>query len=288
MKNLVEIYCLSDDLVKYFSKIGKKFSAVGRKATLSRQEYITLALLKQEMGIKTNKQLYEFVAEYMRRDFPTLPSYVQFNQGLKNNFGYLILMTILLTQSNKAHKANCYIVDSSPMPICANAHRSSVTIDLGLASSGKNLNGWYYGFKLHIIINDFMEIVAVKFTDASMHDIEVLDEHMVRGLYGWLVGDKGYISKKKSQELFQRGIKLLTRPRKNMKKYPATHKEARLLACRQRVETVFSQLKHRFMLINHYARSLESFFGQALAAIIAYSLQKSTNLSFDCAAFLGF
>ncbi len=68
------------------SKIAK--SVAGRKSMLTKTDYITLAIFKQEHGIKTTKQLSEFVQEYMHKDFPPLPSYQQFNQGIKPTFHY--------------------------------------------------------------------------------------------------------------------------------------------------------------------------------------------------------
>jgi len=275
MNNIEEVYCLIDDLVKYFDKNIFKKPKVGRKSVIPRQLYLTLAIVRQQMGIKTNKQLYEFVKTYMKRDFPIMPSYVQFNEGMKSNFGFLLLLTTIIKEVNKHKKADYYIVDSSIMPVCANAHRYNVKIDLGLASPGKNLNGWHYGFKLHLIINQNMEIVALKFTNASTNDLKVLDDKFLQGLKGWLVGDKGYLGKVKAKELFKMGIILITKQRKNMPKLPATKFGVKLLRARAKIETTFGQLKHIYSLINRYARSVEGYFSQALAAIVAYSLERS-------------
>ncbi len=81
MKNIVEVYCLIDNFVKMIESKNTKI-LVGRKSALSKTDYITLALFKQEHGIKTTKQLYEFVRDYMQKDFPPLPSYQQFNEGI--------------------------------------------------------------------------------------------------------------------------------------------------------------------------------------------------------------
>jgi hypothetical protein len=54
--------------------------------------------------------------------------------------------------------------------------------------------GWFFGFKLHILINSSGEIMALKFTDATTDDREpVLD--LISQIFGKLFGDKGYISK---------------------------------------------------------------------------------------------
>ena len=266
MKNLVEIYCLSDDLVKYL----ESDKHVGRPSSLSKAEYITLALMKQEYGIKTNKKLYNFVKYCIPTMFSKLPSYAQFNEGLNSILPHMLLLLKIWMQINKSRYQGVYYVDSTTMPICSNAHRYRVKIDLGMASSGKNIYGWFHGFKLHMIINYNMEIVSIKFTTGSANDLKSLDEKLTKDLVGILVGDKGYISAKKKKVLAKQGLTLITKPRKNMPHPPATFMGVALLKGRQRIETVFGSLKNHFSLINRYARSLVGYFSQAIAALLAY------------------
>jgi Transposase DDE domain len=271
--NLVEVYCLAANLT---SKIDEKLkkTTTGRKPILSRAEYITLAIIKQERCIRTNKDLYELVKYCMARDFPPLPSYQQFCEGLESNFLYLMLINQILCKMNVSSEEAQYIVDSTALPICKTIYSNSAKVGLGLANYGKNLEGWFFGFKLHIIITSDMDIVSFKFSKASSSDLSNLDKHMTDGLIGYLFGDKGYISAKKTKELLEQQLKLITRPRKNMKKLPVESKLALLLAIRQRVETVFGQLKDNFMLICRKARSVTSFLSSTLAALFAYTLKK--------------
>ena len=59
------------------------------------------------------------------------------------------------------------------------------------------MNGWFFGFKFHMIINHDMDIVSMKITGGSTNDLAALDDKMVKDLMGVLFGDKGYIGKKK-------------------------------------------------------------------------------------------
>ena len=120
-----------------------------------------------------------------------------------------------------------------------------------------------------------MNIRSFTITDGSTHDIEVLENNFLNGIKGWLIGDKGYISKKKTSELREQGIFLITKSRKNMKKYPATSLFNMLMAQRKKVESVLSSLKHRLLIINRYARSPESYFARVFSVIISYTLKKS-------------
>ena len=140
------------------------------------------------------------------------------------------------------------------------------------------MNGWYYGFKLHAIINNDMDIVSFKFSSGSVSDIAALDSYMIKGISGYLVGDKGYIGSKKAKELKSCGVNLITKSRKNMKKTPIDKRLLSMLNRRQIVETSFSILKDRLQIINKKARSITSFFSQALSAILTYILNKNNRL----------
>lgn len=273
MKNLVETYCFVDNFIKLIDSKNKKV-LVGRKGMLSKTDYVVLAILKQKFGFKTTKQLYNFSNEYMKKDFPSFPSYQQFNEGIKDTFRYFVLITWILTKQTRKKGSKYHIVDSTPLPVCNNQYRFLSKVFKGLATSGKNLNGWFWGFKLHLIINDNMEIESIKITNGSTSDSAALEGDFIEQISGWLVGDKGYIGAKKSQKLANKGIRLVTKTRKNMKKYPALPIHNYLLSKRQAIEAVFSSLKHRLLAINSYARSAEGFFVNVFASIVTYIFEK--------------
>jgi IS5 family transposase len=54
--------------------------------------------------------------------------------------------------------------------------------------------GWFYGFKLHLIVNHQGGIVAAKITSANVHDTKPVAD-MVFSPMDKLYADKGYISK---------------------------------------------------------------------------------------------
>ena len=271
---LVETYCLIENLTRKIDSY-LKGSLAGRKGKLSRAELLTIAVIKQNLGIKTNKSLYHLIKNYGQRDFSTLPSYQQFCAGLESNLNYLAIINLVLLEVNTRKKSNFFIIDSTSIPICKNAYRSRSKLGKNIAKSGKNMNGWYFGFKLHAIINNNMDIVSFKFTGGSTSDIAALDSNLIRNISGYLIGDKGYIGQKKAKELSKHNVKLITRPRKNMKKFPISKKVLSMLSRRQVVETTFSLLKAKFSLISQHARSLKSFFSQAFSAILAYNFHRN-------------
>ena len=77
--------------------------------------------------------------------------------------------------------------------------------------------GWFFGFKLHIVINQKGEIMSCCLTKGNVDDRAQL-EHLFKNLQGLVAGDKGYISEKKRAKLKESGVEFITKHRKNMKK----------------------------------------------------------------------
>ena len=63
-----------------------------------------------------------------------------------------------------------YYVDSTHLAICKNIRISSNKTCAGLAKRGHSSINWFYGFKLHMIINDQSEIVTIKITQGNIDD----------------------------------------------------------------------------------------------------------------------
>ena len=51
-------------------------------------------------------------------------------------------------------------IDSTPLPVCHNRRIERHKVFAGLAARGKTSMGWFYGFKLHLIVNDQGELIS--------------------------------------------------------------------------------------------------------------------------------
>jgi len=107
-------------------------------------------------------------------------------------------------------------VDSTRLKVCHNLRIPRHKVFEGVASRGKGTMGWFYGFKLHLIVNHKGDILAAKLTPANIDDRKQVPE-MAENLFGKLYGDKGYISKALAGTLFDKNVELITNIRKNMK-----------------------------------------------------------------------
>ena len=113
-------------------------------------------------------------------------------------------------------------VDSTTIDVC-NSHRiQQHKVFKNIAQRGKSSTGWFYGFKLHISINDCGEILNFCFTCGNKDDRnpEVMG-HLTKNIFGKLFADKGYISKKLASQLQKNGFQLVTKQKKiqNQKPY---------------------------------------------------------------------
>ena len=75
---------------------------------------------------------------------------------------------------------------------------------------------WFFGFKLHVVMNNRGELTAIKITPGNADDRAPLPD-MVAGLKGKLLADKGYISKKLFDKLWAQSLHLITGIRRNMR-----------------------------------------------------------------------
>ncbi len=86
-------------------------------------------------------------------------------------------------------------------------------------------------------------------------------------------GDKGYISQKLFQELYDRGLKLITPIRKNMKNRLMKLEKKLLLRKRSVIETINDQLKNISQIAHTRHRSIANFLVNLVCGLIAYCHQ---------------
>jgi hypothetical protein len=175
----------------------------------------------------------------------------------------------------------CFI-DSTPIIVCHRKRAHTHKLFNKGAHWGKNSLGWFYGFKLPLIINDQGEVLAFKLTAANVDDCQPVPE-MTRGMFGKLFGDKGYISQRLFELLFERGLQLITQLKKNMKNKLLPLFDKILTRKRALIETVNDPLKNSSPMEPTRPRSIANFRVNWVAALIAYTYQdKKPSLNLRC------
>ena len=143
-----------------------------------------------------------------------------------------------------------------------------------MATIGKSSMGWFFGFKLHLVINDQGEIIAFTITNASTDDRKALPA-VAKNLIGKLFGDKRYISSKLTQDLLNQGLQLFTTVKKNMKNKAMEMRDKLLLRKRSIIETVNDQLKNLAHIEHTRHSSQTNFLINLVAGIAVYSFQQN-------------
>ena len=154
--------------------------------------------------------------------------------------------------------------------MCLNQRIHSHKVFAGLAERGKTSTGWFFGFKLHLVINDRGEILQLCITPGNVDDRKPVPR-LVKKLFGKLFGDKGYLSLKLAQDLYQMfDLQLITKLRSNMKNQLMLWTDRMLLRKRAIIETIIDQLKNISQIEHSRHRSVSNFFVNVLCGLIAY------------------
>lgn len=239
-----------------------------RAGKLTLSEMLFIMVFFHLGGFRCFKFFYLYgVCHHYRSLFGDLPSYGRF-VSLQSR---LFMPLCMLLHHLSGERTGIYIADSSHLGVCHNRRINRNKTFEGLAARGRSTMGWFYGFKLHVIINDKGEIMALKITPGNVDDRAVLDA-MSKELKGKLFADKGYISKKLFASLWKRGLHLITGIRKNMKNYLMPMVDKLILRRRFVVETVFDTLKSQLGLVHTRHRSPTNAMVHILSCIAAYQI----------------
>ncbi len=200
--------------------------------------------------------------------FPNLVHYARFIKLIKRAFPALVC----LLKSLEGEITEYLFIDSTPMTVCHNLRERKHKTFKELAAKGKTSTGWFFGFKLHMIFNTKGEIVRLTITPGNVNDRKPVPQ-MVQGLTGKLIGDKGYLSKNLFKHLFDQGVTLITKIRKNMKNCLMEMADKLMLMRRSFVETIFSSMKSLDTLIHHRHRCPINAFTHLFAGLVNYQIR---------------
>lgn len=270
---VTDIFCIVDEFCKNFEKNTKNFiigKASRRPATMSNSEIISILLLFQISGFKCFKHYYIFyVQRHMNKDFPKTVSY---NRFVELSQTVIMPLTMFLKTCCSGSCTGISFVDSTPIRVCKNKRIKANKVFKGTAEIGKSTMGWFYGFKLHLIINDRGEILNFLISQGNMDDREPLKkESFLKKIFGKLFGDKGYISKQLFEILFIDGIHLVTGIRNKMKNSLMSMNDKIMLRKRSVIETVNDELKNICQIEDSRHRSFINVIVNILAGLAAYS-----------------
>jgi hypothetical protein len=274
MDNLTELFCLIDDFCRRFEpawerrRLSSGVRKRQRKGELSLSELMALAVLFHQLRFRQFKSFYPgYARRHLRREFPRLPSYQRCVELLPRCAAPFAALSAAL----KGACDGISIADSTALAVCDNRRISRHRVFEGRAARGKTSMGWFFGLKLHLVINSKGELPDVRLTPGNTDDRKPIPG-LCKGLFGLLFGDRGYVSKDLSKALAEQGLELVTTLKKNMKPVPRTDFEKAVLRRRSLVETVVDQLKNLCQVEHTRHRSTANFLVNLMAGIVAYCL----------------
>lgn len=278
MESLLELFVHVDDFCQAFlPKLKQHLLSSGaikrdRERSLSISEVMTILIHFHQSHYRNFKAYYcEHVLPHLHSEFPDLVSYTRFVDFIPSA---LIPLCAYFLQNCLGDCTGVSFIDSTSLDVCLNQRIASHKVFAGLAGRGKTSTGWFFGFKLHLVINDRGELLNVLLTPGNVDDRKPVPK-LVHQLFGKVFGDKGYISQALYDLLRQTfGIQLVTKLRSNAKnRLPMSLTDRILLRRRAIVESVIDQLKNISQIEHSRHRSVTSFLVNLLCGLIAYAHQ---------------
>jgi transposase len=279
MDSLLELFCDVDDFCQLFEPLwnrqqlesGEKKRQRARSLTIS--EIMTILIAFHQSHYRDFKAYYcEQVSKNWRHEFPGLVSYTRFVEYIPS---VVIPLMVYLRTRCLGRCSGISFIDSTALDVCVNQRIHSHKVFAGLAGRGKTSIGWFFGFKLHLVVNDRGEILRFCLTPGNIDDRKPVP-HLANKLFGKLFGDKGYISQPLAQSLREMfDVQLITKLRRNMKNQLMAWSDRILLRRRAIIETIIDQLKNISQIEHSRHRSVTNYFVNVLCGLIAYCRRPS-------------
>jgi hypothetical protein len=267
--DITALYCCLDDFCKVFQdweahRLIPSEHTRQRTGKLSRAEMLFIVVL---FHLSPFKAFYRYgIGHQHRACFGDLPHYDRFVSLMPR----LFVPLMVLLHSLSGEQTGIYFADSTKLAVCHNRRIHRHKVFDGLAARGKTSVGWFYGLKLHFVINHKGQIMALRITPGNT----VLNE-MIQHLTGKLYADKGYIGRELFARLWQRGLHLITGIRRNMRNHLMPLADKLMLRKRFVIETVRDILKCEMGLEHSRHRSVINAMVHVLSCLVAYAFRPS-------------
>ena len=272
--DITALYCCLDDFCNVFEdweahRLIPSPTTRQRSGKLSRAEMLFIMVLFHLSPYKNFKTFYLYGIGCQHRGcFRELPHYDRFVSLMPRLFAPLMV----LLHSMSGEHTGVYFADSTKLAVCHNRRIDRHKVFASLAARGKTSMGWFFGLKLHFVINHKGQIMALKITPGNTADSTVLDE-ITQLLAGKIYADKGYIGHELFSTLWQRGLHLITGIRRNMRNYLMPLADKLMLRKRFVIETVLDTLKSEMGLEHSRHRSVVNAMVHVMSCLVAYAFR---------------
>jgi hypothetical protein len=269
---MTTIYVFTADFLMAHPKLAAWRVSNHSQPAFTDAEVITIALMQPVFGAATLKKTYTLIAHTYGSAFPKLCSYKQWLarlHALSEVIGHLVEAA---RQTNRFEWA-LYVFDSKPIPVCKPIRHGRVRLLRDDAAYfGKSSTGWFFGFKLHTLVNINGQIVGAVLTPGNCDDREPALHLGLHTDGGVALGDFGYRGAEVAATLAEQCDLLL------ITTADAGSHRALISSLRERVETVFSELWSLFV-DRVYSRSWRGLWNTIKLKLLSYNLRHAHILS---------
>lgn len=268
-------FTVIDDLYRQFAPSSVSRRRSHQYSKMADSEVITIAVCGELMGIDSENAWYSFVKRNFRHLFPSLCCRTRFNRIRRALLQTTELIRQKLFCEFPIPKSRYYVIDSFPLSVCrfgrARYCRSfrEYGADYGKCPSKKET---YFGFKVHALITLEGFITAFEITPASADDREGLRDMAENRLGLTILGDKGYTGERLTQDMWEKGICLMSLKPSNYKNNWPKPVRQLIFRFRRRVETVFSQLSEQLNAERVLAKSFHGLCTRLVNKILGHNL----------------
>ena len=285
MLSIDALFCHVDDFCQTFEPLWRKqlishgLRIRQRRKRLCLSEIMTILIVFHANHYRNFKHYYLWeICQHFRSEFPNLPSYQRFIEWIPST----LLPLCVYLQHCFGQCSGISFIDSTSIKICHNRRISRHKVFDGLAARGKTSVDWFFGFKLHLVVNEKGELLKVSITSGNVDDRHPVPK-LVEGLFGKIFADRGYVSQKLASDLLDNfGIEFFAKPRRNMKNRLMRLHDKLLSRKRSIIETIIDQLKNISQIEHSRHRSPVNFCVNLLCGLIAYCHQpKKPSLEMD-------
>jgi hypothetical protein len=135
---------------------------------LSDSEVITIMIAFHLGNFRNIKHFYiDYIQEHLKSEFPKTVSY---NRFVELQQKALLPMVIFLKLMRLGTCSGISFVDSTPIRVCDNKRIFNHKVFQGIATRGKSTMGYFFGFKLHIVVSETGDILNFVITHGNVDD----------------------------------------------------------------------------------------------------------------------
>lgn len=276
MSSLDALFCQIDDFCQKFEPQWQRrllmhgLKTRKRERSLCLSEVMTILVAFHQNHYRNFKHYYlDHVCVYWRTEFPGLPSYQRFVEWIPST----LLPLCVYLKHCFGQCSGISFIDSTSLKVCHNRRISQHRVFKDIAARGKTSVDWFFGFKLHLVVNEQGELLNLQITPGNVDDRKPVPD-LLESLFGKVFADRGYVSQQLATQLFtQLGIEFFAKPRRNMKNHLMRLTDKLLARKRSIIETIIDQLKNISQIEHSRHRSPVNFMVNILCGLIAYCHQ---------------